>query len=155
MMLNSSIACSDVPQQKNCNNLLRRQTQETTDRVPFVVQCFPGAEKLHHVLCSLQHVINDDELLTKIFPTPPLLIFKQLPNRKQTIVHSKLLSLQDNIDHNTTQLYHGNHCKTCQIIDMDTIITHGNTTHHVLGRYSCDSANVVYLIRFRQGYPEA
>eukprot|EP00061_Rhincodon_typus_P009592 g33220.t1 len=67
---------------------------------------FPGAEKLYHVLRSLQHIIDDDEHLTKIFPTPPLLIFKQLPNLKQTIVRSKLPSFQDNIDHNTIQPRH-------------------------------------------------
>eukprot|EP00061_Rhincodon_typus_P011578 g36700.t1 len=43
---------------KNCNDLLRRQTQNMTDRVPFVIQYFPGAEKLHHVLHSLQHIID-------------------------------------------------------------------------------------------------
>eukprot|EP00061_Rhincodon_typus_P003476 g20186.t1 len=111
-----------------------------------IVQYFPGAEKLHHVLRSLQHIINDDELLTKIFPTPPLLAFKQPPNLKQAIVCRKLPSLQDNIDHNTTQPCHGNLCKTCQIIDMNTTITRGNTTHHMHSRYSCDLANVVYFI---------
>eukprot|EP00061_Rhincodon_typus_P004719 g23275.t1 len=29
---------------KNRNDLLRRQTQDTTNRMPFIVQCFPGAE---------------------------------------------------------------------------------------------------------------
>eukprot|EP00061_Rhincodon_typus_P011627 g36794.t1 len=38
---------------------------------------------------------------------------------------------------------------------MDTTITHGNTTHYVHGRYSCDLANVVYLIRCRRECPEA
>eukprot|EP00061_Rhincodon_typus_P015298 g42900.t1 len=54
---------------KNCNNLFRRQTWYTTNRVPFVVQYFPGVEKLHHVLRSLQHIIYDNEHLIKIFPT--------------------------------------------------------------------------------------
>eukprot|EP00061_Rhincodon_typus_P013021 g39124.t1 len=93
-----------------------------SDRVPFVVQYFPGAEKLRHVLRSLQHIIDDDEHLTKVIRTPPILAFKQRPNLKQTIVHSKLPSLQDNIDHNTTQPCHGNLCKTCQIIDKNTTI---------------------------------
>eukprot|EP00061_Rhincodon_typus_P013053 g39183.t1 len=101
------------------------------------------------------NVINDDEHLAKIISTPPIPTFKQPSHLKQTIVHSKLPSLQDNIDHNTTQPCQSNLCKTCQIIDMDTTITRGNTTHHVHGRYSCDSANVVYLIRCRQGCPEA
>eukprot|EP00061_Rhincodon_typus_P003744 g20869.t1 len=68
---------------RNHNDLLRRQTQDMTDRVPFIVQYFPGVEKLGHVLHSLQHIINDNEYLTKIFPTPPLLTFKQPPNLKQ------------------------------------------------------------------------
>eukprot|EP00061_Rhincodon_typus_P002515 g17757.t1 len=108
---------------KSHNNLLRKQTQDTTDRLLFVVQYFPKAEKLHHVLHSLQHVIDDDKHLTKIIPMPPLLTFKQPPNLKLTIVHSKPPSLQNNSDHDTTQPCHGNRCKTCQIINMDTTIT--------------------------------
>eukprot|EP00061_Rhincodon_typus_P006060 g26291.t1 len=107
-----------------------------TPGVPFVVQYFLGAERLHHVLRSLQHAIDDNEHLTKIIPTPPLLAFKQPPNLKQTIIHGKLPSLQDNIDHNTIQPCHGNLRKTCQIIDMDTNITLGNTTHHLHDRCS-------------------
>eukprot|EP00061_Rhincodon_typus_P004364 g22402.t1 len=109
-----------------------------SDRLPFVVQYFLGAEELCHVLCSLQHIVDDDEHLAKIFPTPPLLAFKQPLNLKQTIVRSKLPSLQGNIDHNTVEPCHGNLCKTCQIINMDTTITHGNTTHHIHGRYSAN-----------------
>eukprot|EP00061_Rhincodon_typus_P018843 g48189.t1 len=140
--------------EKNRNDRLRRQTQDITDRVAFIVQYFLRAERLCHVLCSLQHVI-DDEYLTRIFPMPPLLAFKQPSNLKQTIVHSKLPSLQDSIDYNTTKPCHGNICKICQIFDMDTTITCGNITHHAQGRYSCDLANVVYLIRCRQECPEA
>eukprot|EP00061_Rhincodon_typus_P005537 g25162.t1 len=91
-----------------------------SDRVHFAVKYFPGAEKLRHVLHSLQQ--DDNEHLAKIFPMPSLLTFKQTPNLKQTIVHSKLPSLQDNIDYNTIQPYHDNLCKTCQIIDMDMTI---------------------------------
>eukprot|EP00061_Rhincodon_typus_P016388 g44580.t1 len=135
---------------KNRNDLLREQARDTSDRVPFVAQYFPGAEKLRHVLRSLQHIIDDDEHIAKIFPMPPLLTFKQPPNSKQTIVCSKLPSLQDNIDHNAIQHCDGNLCKTCRIINMDTTITRGNTTHHMHGRYLCDSADVVRL-----GCPEA
>eukprot|EP00061_Rhincodon_typus_P007757 g29765.t1 len=125
-----------------------------SDRVPFIVQYFLGVEKLYHVLCSLQHIIDDDEHPTKIFHMLPFLTFKQRPNLIQTIVRSKLPSLQDNIDHNTIQHCFGNLYKTCQIIDMDTTITLGNTTYHMHGRYSCDSAKVVYLICCRQGCSE-
>eukprot|EP00061_Rhincodon_typus_P015963 g43926.t1 len=46
---------------KTCNNLLTRQTQDTTDKVSFVVRYFPGVEKLCHVLHSLQHIIDGIE----------------------------------------------------------------------------------------------
>eukprot|EP00061_Rhincodon_typus_P007228 g28729.t1 len=115
---------------KNRNDLLRRQTQDMTDRELFIFQYLPGAEKLYHVLHSLQCITNDNEHLTKIFPMSPLHAIKQLLNLKQTIVCSKLPSLQDNIDHNTIQPCHSNLCKTCQIFDMDTTIKRGNTTHH-------------------------
>eukprot|EP00061_Rhincodon_typus_P017951 g46901.t1 len=94
-----------------------------SNRVHFIVQHFPGAEKLCHDLRNLQHIIDDNELLIKIFLTPPLLTFKQMPNLKQTIVRSKLPSLQDNIEHNTIQPCYGKLCKPCQILDMDTTIT--------------------------------
>eukprot|EP00061_Rhincodon_typus_P005359 g24770.t1 len=100
-------------------------------------------------------VIDNEEHLAKIIPTPLLFALKQPSNLTQTIICRKLPSLQDNIEHNTIQPCHGNLCKTCQIINMDTTTTHGNTTHHMHGRHSCDSANVVYLICCRQGCPEA
>eukprot|EP00061_Rhincodon_typus_P006707 g27645.t1 len=79
---------------KNHNDPLRRWTQDTTDRVPFVAQHFPGTERLHHVLCSLQHVIDDDEHLAKFFRH-----FHFLPsNNRQTLNRP---SFADNIDHDT------------------------------------------------------
>ncbi|XP_078083736.1 uncharacterized protein LOC144503102 [Mustelus asterias] len=140
---------------KNRTNLLRKQTRDTADRVPFVVQYFPGAEKLRHLLRSLQHVINEDKHLAKVIPTPPLLAFKQPHNLKQTIVRSKLPSFQENSDHGTTQPCHSNLCKACRIIDTDVIISRENTIHQVHGTYTCNSANVVYLICCRKGCPEA
>eukprot|EP00061_Rhincodon_typus_P018385 g47537.t1 len=125
-LLNHQFQCVTA---KNHNNLLQRQTQDTTDRVPCIAQFFPGVERLRHVLCSLQHVIDDDKHLTKIIPTPPILSFKQLPNLKQPNVCSKLLNHQDSIDHNITQSCHDNLCKTCQIVNINTTITRGNTTH--------------------------
>eukprot|EP00061_Rhincodon_typus_P001852 g15957.t1 len=50
---------------KSHNDLLRRQTWDTSNRVPFVVQYFQGAEKPRHALRSLQHITDDNERLTK------------------------------------------------------------------------------------------
>eukprot|EP00061_Rhincodon_typus_P010530 g34892.t1 len=45
---------------------LRRQTQDITNRVLFIVRYFPGVERLCYVLRSFQHVIDDNEHLAKI-----------------------------------------------------------------------------------------
>eukprot|EP00061_Rhincodon_typus_P002919 g18817.t1 len=136
MMLNSSTASSDVPQRKTVMTSSEDRIGIRPIGYPSSSSTFPGVEKLRHVLHSLQHIIDDDEHLTKIFPMPPLLTFKQPPNLKLTIVCSKLPSVRNNIDHNTIQPCHGNLWRTCQIFDMDTTITHGNTPQHVHGRYS-------------------
>eukprot|EP00061_Rhincodon_typus_P017849 g46740.t1 len=49
---------------KNRSELLTRQTRDMSDRVLFIIQYFLGVEKLH----CLQHIIDDDEHLAKIFP---------------------------------------------------------------------------------------
>ncbi|XP_078054023.1 uncharacterized protein LOC144479231 [Mustelus asterias] len=124
-------------------------------QVLFIIQYFLGAKELQHLLRNLQHVIDEADHLTNAIPIPPLLVFKQPHNIKQTFVRSKLPNLQENSDHDITQPCHSNLCKTCRIVDTDTIITRENATHQVHGTYSCNSANVVNLIRCRKGCPEA
>ena len=65
------------------------------------------------------------------------------------------LGYQSLLSDSAQQPCHSNLCKTCQIIDTDAIISRENTIHQVHGTYTCNSANVVYLIRCRKGCPEA
>eukprot|EP00061_Rhincodon_typus_P009621 g33259.t1 len=88
-----------APQLKSYNDLLGRQTQDTTDRDPFIIQYFPGVEKLRHVLHRLTYVIDDNKHLTKVIPMPPLLIFKQPPNHYRPLLAGNCV--QQNIDHNS------------------------------------------------------
>eukprot|EP00061_Rhincodon_typus_P014512 g41572.t1 len=59
---------------------------QSSEEVVLLWHYCPRAEKLRHVLRSLQHVIVDDERHAKIIPTPLLLALKQPPNFKQTII---------------------------------------------------------------------
>ncbi|XP_043542722.1 uncharacterized protein LOC122548258 [Chiloscyllium plagiosum] len=108
---------------------------------------------IHRSRCDcLQQIIDEDEHLTKTLPAPPLLAFKRPPNLKQIMVRSKPPRLQDN---DTVQPCHGNRCKMYQSIDMDNTIIHGDTFQQVRSKYSCDSANMLYLIGCRQGCPQS
>eukprot|EP00061_Rhincodon_typus_P003915 g21289.t1 len=106
MMFNSSIVSSDALQQKTVMTSIE-------GRHGICLIWYPSSSstslEVHHVLRSFQHIINDDEQLTNIFP--------------MSLLRIKLPMLQDNTDHNTIQPCHDNLCKTCQIIDMDTTIT--------------------------------
>eukprot|EP00061_Rhincodon_typus_P006562 g27326.t1 len=134
-MLNSSIASPDVPQRKTA--MTSSEDRHKTRLIEYPSSSSTSPERRNYaMLVSAFNIFDDDKYLTKIFPMPPLHAIKQLPNLKQTIVCRKLPSLRDSIDHNTTQSCHGNLCKTCQIIDMDSTITPGNTIHHIHSTYS-------------------
>eukprot|EP00061_Rhincodon_typus_P004780 g23419.t1 len=121
---------------KNRNDLLRRQPQKRLIGYPSSSSTSLERRSYAMFFAAFNTLSMTMSTSPRSSPTPPLLAFKKPPNLKQTTVRSKLPSLQDNIDHNSIQARHGNLCKTCQIMDMDTTITHGNTTHHVHGRYS-------------------
>ncbi|XP_060678520.1 uncharacterized protein LOC132814206 isoform X1 [Hemiscyllium ocellatum] len=93
------------------------------------------------------------EMSTSPRPSPHLhcLPLNNHQTSNRLYVYSKLPSFQDS----AIQPCHGRRCKTCQNVDMGITITCEDTSHHVRGRYSCDSANIVYLIRCRQGRLEA
>eukprot|EP00061_Rhincodon_typus_P013024 g39133.t1 len=126
----------------------------THDRVPFVVQYFPGAGKLCYALRSLRHVIDDKEHLANFIPTPLFLAFKQPPNVKTNHCSQQTTrpSGQHRPQRRTTLSW--------QLLQDMADLQHGHYHHmlehhpHVHGRYTCDSANV-YLIRCRQGCPKA
>eukprot|EP00061_Rhincodon_typus_P010579 g34970.t1 len=121
---------------KNHNDLLRRQTRDMTNSTlhcPVLWTCRNSAtmdqlkqEGGNHAMFFAAFSMS--AMTANILPRPSPHL-KQQPNLKKTIVRSKLPSLQENSNYDNKQPCYGNLCKTCQIIDMDTTITFGNTTH--------------------------
>ena len=115
---------------KNRTDLLRRQTRDTVDRVPFVIQYFPGAEKLRNLLRSVQHVIDEDEHLAKAIPHPHFLPSNNCTTSNRPLSAANYPAFRSTVT-TTTQPCHSNLCKMCRIIDTDAIISRENTIHQV------------------------
>ncbi|XP_078061688.1 uncharacterized protein LOC144487466 [Mustelus asterias] len=152
MVLDSSIDSSDAPRRKTAPT--SSEDKHGTRWTEYPSSSSTSPERRSYDISS--GAFNMSLMKTNISPRPsPHPHFLPSNNLKQTIVRSKLPSLQENSDHDTTQPCHSNLCKTCRIIETDAIISRENTIHQVHGTYSCNSANVVYLIRCRKGCPEA
>ena len=134
--------------------LTRRQSSSADDRVPFVVEYFPGAERLRRGLQRLQHLIDEDSYLSEVFPHPPLLSFRQPSNLKQRLVRSKLPTVTPD-EPGSVRPCNAPRCLTCNIICTDVTVSRDSTTLHVKGRHTCGSRNLVYLIRCSKGCPDA
>ena len=85
-------------------------------------------------------------LTGKLFITPPIIAYRQPPNLKRILIHSK-------VKVNTATTLQGNFkCYTkryriCNVIDTRPSLTLPETTSIVIpGSFSCYSSNVVYLI---------
>ena len=127
--------------------LLNTERTETTPRVPFVTQYFPGAEKLRPIIRNLQHLLDNDDRLSKAVPDSPILAFRQPANLKQLIIRSKLPSQPDMDNTSTTRPCNSILCKTCAIIDPVSTIRRADISHTTHGTYTCNSTGLVYLIR--------
>eukprot|EP00061_Rhincodon_typus_P002745 g18350.t1 len=128
-MLNSSITSSDVPQRKTV--MISSEDRHGIRPTGYPLSSSTSQDRRNYaVFFAAFNTSKTMNILPRSFSCLHFLPSKQPPNHKQTIACSKLPSLQDNIDHNTIQPCHGNLCKTCQIIDMGTTITHGNTIYH-------------------------
>ena len=135
---------------KDRNELLKRKTEDSTsDRVPLSVQYHPQHCKLQTIIRDLQPIISDDPYLSRVFPEPPMIVYRQPHNLKSILVRSCLPDIM-----NETQQPEGSNkpcgrprCQTCALINRDISITRENVTFNISGHYNCTSTNVVYLIR--------
>ena len=94
------------------------------------------------------HIMQEDDLLKKLFPSPPLLAFRQTANIGNSIVRSKLPPLDELVG--SVSPCGASRCKACARISNDITFERNNFKHTIRQQFSCKSFNVVYLIRCRK-----
>ena len=142
--------------QKDRNDLLARVNGRTSsDRTPLIVTYHPHLNKLRNITRDLQHIFDEDPILSCIFPEPPILAFRQPPNLKNMLVRSRLSFVGEDDLRGSIQPCGHARCKTCPIICRDVSIKRNNVNFDIRGNYDCKSSNVVYLIRCKHGCSSA
>ncbi|CAH2295944.1 Hypothetical predicted protein, partial [Pelobates cultripes] len=115
------------------SKLLQYKEKENKTRIPLVVTYNPTLEGKHKIIKELQPLISE--------------AFKQPPNLRQRLVHSKLTTEQK-LTQNGTVRCNKSLCKLCQRICGNNTSRHNNKSYNIKGPYPCTSANVVYMMQF-------
>ena len=137
----------DKALQTRRETLLQYKTTEKNERIPLVVTYNPSMQHLKSIVRDLQPIIDNDPTLSKIFPDPPVIAYRQPPNLRNTLVKSKL-TLQPN---GTFPCDGSAKCKCCDHIDNSDIRVPNSTDIFTpVGHFNCNSSNLVYMIRCRK-----
>jgi len=127
-------------------NLLTYKDRTKLERIPLVVNYNPTLHKVKKISRELQNVLNEDTVMKGLFPQPPIIAYRQPPNRKRTLVRSRLES--DPTDNIGTFPCNKTRCQLCPLVVTKTEIDIPNRTEKFVpsGHFTCDSSNVIYLI---------
>ena len=141
------------------NFLLHNKRDHSTksNRVPLVVTYHPHLNRLRNIIRELQHIFDSDPHLSRIFPEPPILSFRQPANLRSILVPSRLPHGGGAIVSysHSTRPCNRPRCMTCPLISSDVSISRGNVTFNFFDSFDCTTSHVVYLIRCRRGCSNA
>ena len=130
---------TDIPR----DQLLEYRNKTPSDRVPLVVTFNPQLSRIKKIYKSVQHIIDEDPVTKAIFPSPPIIAYRQPPSLKNILVKSKLAPEPEP---GTFQCGKAR-CLTCpSITNEKPLIGGAQTTFQPTGNFNCGSYGVIYLI---------
>ena len=91
-------------------------------------------------------MITQDSHLQKVFPEPPLIVYKRQKNIGDKIIRAKVFSNKSIRDTYGMHKCNENKCKSCEYIIEGQTIHIKNITWNIIKNVNCQSANVVYII---------
>ena len=127
------------------NNLLKYSNKTDTNNIPNIHDFHPTIQQFNQDIKHEWRNFAENPSTGKRFKTPPIIAYRQPPNLKHILIHSKVS--------NTTTTLQGHskcdekRCQLCNIIDTRPCLTlPGTTSIAKPASFSCNSSNVVYLI---------
>ncbi|KAJ7322722.1 hypothetical protein JRQ81_019009, partial [Phrynocephalus forsythii] len=134
------------------DNLLQDISKGPNDRTPLVVTYSPQVKPLICIVNDLQPILDKNTTLSKALGGRPILAYRQPPNLKQILMHTRLEN--SNMD-NGTKPCHKPRCQLCpHIYSGNTITGPNNVEYSIKGNFTRSSTNVIYAI-FCQQCPSA
>jgi len=116
----------------------------TATKHPFVLTYSPQLHSIKHIAKDLQPLLDFDPYLHNIFPSTPLISYRQPPNLRRILTSS-----QSPITNPTNGTFPCNSpkCLLCQHINTTHTITGPNGfTHPIKGYFNCNTSNIIYAI---------
>ena len=74
---------------------LKRVIKKVNDRVIFALTYHPGLPSISHILLKHWKSLVRNPDMQKVFPSPPMVAYRQPPNLKKTLVRTTLPSTKN------------------------------------------------------------
>ncbi len=128
-------------------SLLKYNPKKKSDRVPLVTTYNPAFNQIRQILNRHSHILNDDDRLKEVFPSPPLLSFRRPRNLRDLTVCAKLRS-PDHEEPPGCRKCKAKRCSVCPFIQVSAKFTSSATgeTFPITSSIHCKSSWVIYLI---------
>ena len=130
----------------------------TNERVfPLVADFNPGLTNIGGILNEHRHILFLDKELCKVINfSKNLASYRRAKTLKDSLIHSKLPSLNDNFNKNQSTLNQYGGCQPCEkscvlcmnyLLKTDKAYSHQtNTKYKIKNIIDCNSRNVIYII---------
>ena len=130
---------------------LQKVEKKKNDRITFALRYYPQLPPISQILHRHWRAMTIDPEMKKIFPEPPMVAFKKLPNLKQQLIRTKLPSTkltQSKRIQNGLKKCNKPRCKICPYISEGRTVGSKNTTAEAIlsNVVTCDTTYVVYVI---------
>ena len=142
---------NDVAEMKRDVLLIDEQKAEKDPQTIFVSEWHPCLSKLPSVLKKHFHLLESDQELAKIFPTPPSVAFRRPKSLRNHLIRSQLsMSPKDEAG---TCTFKCGRCKICKSLASSKEISNPkveNTTEKIMNYGTCSSRNLIYAVRCKK-----
>jgi len=129
------------------NSLLKYKSKNTNTRVPLVTTYNPAFNKINHIIRKNMHIINNDDKLSKVFPSPPIIAFRRPRNLRDLVVNAKISPASGDSETGCTKCT-AKKCSVCPFMAVARKFTSSCTgeSFPITSHIHCKSPWVIYLI---------
>ena len=130
---------------------LKRVEKKKNERITFALTYYPHLPPISRILNRHWKALTSDSYFLKMYPEPPMVAFKKLPNLKQQLIHTKLPKVRSR---SQPRMKKGlkkclkSRCQICPyLVEHQSTKSRNSNAESILDTVvSCDSTHVVYLI---------
>ena len=128
-------------------SLLTYKPKKKNTRVPLVTTYNPAFNQIHNIVRKHMHLINDDDKLSQVFPSPPIAAFRRPRNIRDLLVNARVKPSPDDTQKGCTKCT-SKKCAVCPFIVESHKFTSSSTgeSFPITSHAHCKSTWVIYLI---------